>query len=105
VALVSPDEKGYTIKLTTKDKTEFTFVIDGKTFMINNMTMTAQMQGQAVTLSTSYSDYRKTDAGFMVPYGIAMDFGGQFQIGMTVNKVELNKTVDPAIFVMPKAGA
>jgi hypothetical protein len=34
-----------------------------------------------------------------------MDFGGQFQIGLTVNKVELNKTIDPAIFVMPKAGA
>ncbi len=80
-------------------------MIDAKTFMMNTMTMTAQMQGQAVTSSTSYSDYRKTDTGFMVPYSIAMDFGGQFQIGMTVNKVELNKTVDPAIFVMPKAGA
>jgi len=105
VALVSNDDKAYTIKLTTKEKTEFTFVIDGKTFLLNNMTTTAQMQGQAVTLTTSYSDYRKTDAGFLVPYGIAMDFGGQFQIGLTVNKVELNKTIDPAIFVMPKAGA
>jgi hypothetical protein len=105
VALVSTDDKGYTIKLTTKEKAEFTFVIDGKTFMVNSMTTTAQMQGQAVTLTTSYSDYRKTDNGFIIPYGIAMDFGGQFQIGLTVNKVELNKTVDPAIFVMPKAGA
>ena len=67
------------------------------------MATTAQMQGQSVTLTTSYSDYRKTDTGFMVPYSIGLDFGGQFQISMTVKKIELNKTIDAAIFAMPKA--
>jgi hypothetical protein len=103
VGLASQDDKSYTIKLTTKEKQDYTFVIDAKTFMVNTMITTAQMQGQAVTLTTSYSDYRKTDAGFMVPFGIAMDFGGQFQLSMTVTKVEVNKAVDPAVFAMPKA--
>ncbi len=103
IELTSADDKTYTIKLTTIDKVEYTFGIDAKTFLLNTMSMTTQMQGQAVTLATSYSDYRKTDTGFLVPYSMAMDFGGQFQINMTVNKVELNKTIDPAIFAMPKA--
>jgi hypothetical protein len=105
VALTSKDDKTYTLKLTTKEKVEYSFVIDGKTFFITTMTSTAQMQGQPVTLTTSYSDYRKMDTGFVTPYNIGLDFGGQFQLSMTVNKVELNKTIDPAIFAMPKAGA
>jgi len=103
IAVTSSDDKMYNLKLTTKDKVEFTFGIDAKTFLLDTMTATAQMQGQAVTLTTTYSDYRKTDTGFMVPYSIGLDFGGQFQISMTIKKIELNKTIDPAIFAMPKA--
>jgi hypothetical protein len=103
IELTSKDDKTYTIKLTTKDKIEYSFAIDAKTFLLNTMTSTAQMQGQAVTLTTTYSDYRKTDSGFVVPYSIGLDFGGQFQLSMTIKKVELNKTIDPAIFAMPKA--
>jgi hypothetical protein len=103
IELTSKDDKTYTIKLTTKDKVEYSFGIDGKTFLLNSMTTTTQMQGQTVALTTSYSDYRKTDTGFMVPYNIGLDFGGQFQISMTIKKIELNKTIDPAVFAMPKA--
>lgn len=103
VALTAQDEKGYTIKLTTREKLDYVYVIDAKTFLVNNMTSTVQNQGQPVTLMTFYSDYRKTDAGFLVPYSIALDFGGQFQMNLTVKKLELNKTIDPAVFAMPKA--
>jgi len=105
IELASKDDKSYTIKLTTKEKVEFSFLIDAKTFLINSRISTADMQGQSVTVTETYSDYRKTDTGFMVPYTIGLDFGGQFSISMTVNKIELNKTIDPAIFAMPKAGA
>jgi len=104
IELTSKDDKTYTIKLTTKEKVKYTFVMDAKTGLVNSMTTEGQMQGQPVTITTGYSDYRKTETGFMVPYGIAMDFG-QFQLGITVKKIELNKTIDPAIFAMPKAGA
>jgi hypothetical protein len=41
----------------------------------------------------------------MVPYAMDIDLGGQFSLTITVKKVELNKTIDPAIFAMPKAPA
>jgi len=103
IALTAQDDKSYTIKLTTKEKLDYTYVIDAKTFLVNSMTSTTQMQGQPVTLTTSFSDYKKTDTGFMVPYSMALDFGGQFQLTLTVKKLELNKTIDPAVFAMPKA--
>jgi hypothetical protein len=37
-----------------------------------------------------------------VPYAVDLDIGGQFAITIAVKKVELNKTIDPAVFVMPK---
>jgi hypothetical protein len=102
IELTSKDDKSYTIKLTTKENVDYFFVIDAKTYLMNTSTTTASMQGQQVTLTTNYSDYRKTDTGFLVPYSIALDFGGQFQLSLTLNKVEVNKTIDPAIFAMPK---
>jgi hypothetical protein len=103
IALTSQDDKSYTIKLTSKEKIDYTFVIDAKTFLLNSRTSTADMQGQPVTVTETYSDYRKTDTGFMIPYSLGLDFGGQFQINIAITKVELNKTVDPAVFAMPKA--
>jgi len=104
IELAAKDDKSYSIKLTTKEKAEFTFVIDAKTFLLSSTASSVQMQGQPVTLTTYYSDYRKTDTGFLVPYGLSLDFG-QFQLGISVKTIELNKTIDPAIFALPKAGA
>jgi hypothetical protein len=59
------------------------------------------MQDQDVDITTKFSDYRKTDAGYMIPYAIDIDLG-QFQLSVAVKKVELNKTIDPAVFQMPK---
>ena len=105
VELVSKDAKAYTLKLTTKDKIDTTYVIDAGTYMIKSMVRKGQMQGQDVDVTTNLSDYRKTDGGFMMPYAIDLDFGGQFQLSIAIKKVELNKTIDPAIFAMPKAGS
>jgi hypothetical protein len=60
------------------------------------------MQDQDVDITTKLSDYRKTDLGITIPYAIDVNLGGQFAITIAVKKVELNKTIDPAIFAMPK---
>ena len=101
-----PGDAGtYKIKLTTKDGVDSTYIIDAKTFLINSTVHKGQMQGQEVDITTSYSDYRKTDAGFLIPYAMNLDLGGQFQLSIAIKKVELNKTIDPAIFEMPKPAA
>lgn len=105
VELVSKDADTYKIKLTSKDNSESTYVIDAKTYYVKSVTMKGSMQGQEVEVTTSFSDYRKSDLGYVIPYAMDIDFGGQFSLSIAVKKVEFNKTIDPAIFAMPKASA
>ena len=93
----------YKIKVTSKDNIDSTYVIDSKTYLIKSMMTKANMQGQDVDFTSSFSDYRKTEVGYLLPYAIDLDFGGQFSLSIAVKKVELNKQIDPAIFAMPKA--
>ena len=102
VEMMGKDGDAYKIKLTTKDNVEFAYVIDGTSFLIKSMTTKGDMQGQPVDVTTSLSDYKKTDVGYMIPYTINIDLGGQFSLTINVKKVELNKTIDPAVFDMPK---
>lgn len=90
IELVGKDADGYKIKLTTKDNAESTYVIDPTTFLVKSMTAKGDMQGQQVDVTTKLSDYRKTEVGFMMPYSIDIDLGGQFSLTLTVKKVELN---------------
>jgi len=102
IELLAKDTNTYKIKLTSKDNVESVYAIDAATWLVKSVNAKGKMQDQDVDITTTFSDYRKTDAGFLVPYAIDLDFGGQFQLSIVVKKVELNKTVDPAIFAMPK---
>jgi hypothetical protein len=102
VELVGKDASGYKIKLTTKDNVESVFVIDATSYHLTSLASKGKMQGQDVDITTTFSDYRKTDLGYVVPYGIEVNFGGQFDLTIAVKKLELNKTIDPAVFDMPK---
>lgn len=105
VELISKDPTTYKIKLTSKDNVESVYTFDSTTYFIKSVTGKGKMQGEDVDVTTSFSDYRKTDVGYVVPYAIDVDLGGRFSLTITVKKVELNKTIDPAIFSIPKAAA
>jgi hypothetical protein len=105
VELIGKDPAAYKIKVTTKDNVESVYVIDGTTWLVKSMNTKGKMQDQDVDITTSFSDYRKTDTGFLLPYSLDLDIGGQFQLTIAVKKIELNKTIDPAVFEMPKAAA
>ncbi len=105
VELLGKDKDAYKIKLTTAESAEYTYEIDANTFLVKSVLTKGDMQGQPVDITTSVSDYRKTDVGFLVPYSLDMDIGGQFQFTVAVKKVTLNPTVDPAAFDIPKAEA
>jgi hypothetical protein len=101
VELISKDADSCTIKLTTRDNVESIYVIDAKTWLVKSVHTKGKMQGQDVDITTTFSDYRKTDNGYVVPYALTLDFGGQFSMIIAVKRVDLNKTIDPAIFTMP----
>ena len=105
IELVGKDDKTFKIKLTTKDGVEIVYVIDAATYLVKSQTAKGKMQDQDVDITSTFADYRKTDTGYLLPYSIDLDFGGQFSLSITVNKIELNKTIDPAVFEMPKPEA
>lgn len=102
IEYVGKDGNNYKIKLTTKENVEQTYKIDATSYLVNEVQSKGKMQDQEVDITMDFSDYRKTDGGYMIPYSIAVDFGGQFTITISVKKVELNKTIDPSEFAMSK---
>jgi autonomous glycyl radical cofactor GrcA len=102
IELLGKEGTAYKIKLTSKENVETIFLIDSTSYLATTVMSKAKMQDQDVAVTTKLSDYRKTELGYVVPYAIDVDFGGQFQLTIAVKKVELNKTIDPAVFAMPK---
>jgi len=92
----------YTVKLTTGGNIESTFVIDASTYLIKSVTRRGRIQDQDVNIVTTLSDYRKTGIGLVIPYAITVDLGGQLSLNITVDQVEVNKPVDPAICDLPE---
>jgi hypothetical protein len=102
IEFMGKDGNAYKIKLTSKEGIESTYLIDGTSYLVTTVQSKGKMQDQEVDITTKLSDYRKTDVGYLIPYAIDVDFG-QFALSIAVKKVELNKTIDPAVFAMPKA--
>ena len=100
--LTGTENGAYKIKITSADNIESTYYIDTATYYLTKMVRQGVMQGQTVDVSASFSNFKKTDAGFTMAYTTDLDFGGSFSLSTTINKVEVNKTIDPAIFEMPK---
>lgn len=91
----------YKIKYTNKFGVETTYYIDPSTYYIVESIKQANMMGQAVTVTTTYSNYQKTDYGIVLPYSANVDMG-QFALTISTKKVEVNKEIDPKIFELPK---
>ena len=111
-ALVGYASKGYKAELMGKDGANFKikvtgdgnetyYFIDATTYLLNKSIIKSEVMGQAVDVTTTYSDYKKTDFGIMYPYAKNIDMG-MFQLAQKVEKVEVNKAIDPKIFDMPK---
>lgn len=95
------DVNAYKLKYTNKDSASSILFIDPNTNYVIKETRTAEMQGQPVEMTYTYSDYKKTDFGVFVPFLTNVDMG-QFSISNTKKKIEFNKPIDPSIFEMPK---
>lgn len=91
----------YKIKLTSKDNDASTYFIDANTFYLVKFIKVASMAGQEAEVETSFSDHKKTDYGFVMPYKTEVTLPQGFSLAINFKKVEVNKEMDPKIFEMP----
>lgn len=103
VELLGKEANAYKLKVTTADSIESTVFIDAVTYYMTKMVSTAAMMGQTMEVSLTFSNFKKEDLGLVFPHQTEISYGGQFNITTTLNKLDLNKPIDPAIFVMPKS--
>jgi hypothetical protein len=87
--------EAYKIKLTTKGGKERTLFIDTKNHYLIRTTVRATVMGQEQEVTYNYSNFKKTEEGYLFPYSINGAFG---QGDMTVTKIEINKPVDEKLF-------
>ena len=97
--LAGKEGNTYKIKLTDGGSETY-FYIDAGNYLLSKTQVKGEMMGQQVDITTTYSDYKKTDFGVVVPYTKSVDMG-MFQYTQKVNKVEVNKQIDQKIFEMP----
>jgi outer membrane lipoprotein-sorting protein len=93
-------KSAYKLKLTDQNGTDVTYYIDASTYYLLKTVAQTNINGQAFTTTTTFSDYKKTDIGYTMAFTMAMT--SQFDITMTYTKVEFNKDIDPKVFAMPK---
>jgi len=90
----------YKINVTTASGVKDILYLDVNTFYILKESTMMSANGQEFEISTSFSDYRKTENGFIMPYSSIFSLPG-LSVATTSKKIEVNKTIDPVIFDMP----
>ncbi|HEY4937003.1 MAG TPA: hypothetical protein VII44_10500 [Puia sp.] len=103
VELLGKEGNSYKLKVTNADSVETTVFIDTSTYYLTKLTRATEFMGQPSDLTITFSDFKKGDMGLIFPYTTEISYGGQFSITSTLKKVEVNKTIDPSIFIMPKS--
>jgi hypothetical protein len=90
----------YKIRLTTTDGDMLYYYIDTDTYYILKITKRIRFKDKEEKSYTTYSDFRKTDFGVTVPFSSQqVDENGAEQGGpVTFSKIEVNPTIDQAIF-------
>lgn len=90
----------YKIKMTKEGEPTMTVFIHPDTYYMVRMDVDTEVNGQAMTISTNFSDFRKSDSGFTMPYVISTSNMG-IPITITYKKVEFNKPIDAKEFQKP----
>ncbi|HLX93345.1 MAG TPA: hypothetical protein VKR32_16790, partial [Puia sp.] len=80
---------------------ELTYYLDPNTYYILKLDTKATISGKDISNSSSYSNYKKTDFGYVLANTISTTNMG-YDITINYNKIEINKEIDPKIFAMPK---
>lgn len=95
----------YKLKLTRKEGNETTVYIDVETFLEVKMEARRKMQGQEIEGETTLGNYREVE-GLLIPFSIEIKpKGAPAGQTITIEKAEINPTIEDAAFRMPAAEA
>ena len=95
-------KSAYKLNVLTKESINITVFIDSASYYVVKTVSRATVSGQAVETTTTFSNFQKTDYGYVVPLTQELILPQGISMTMSDKKVEINKTIDPAIFEMPK---
>jgi outer membrane lipoprotein-sorting protein len=92
----------YKLKVTTKDGSEQTLYLDADSFLEIKTEGKHTVQGQEVETETTIGNYKEVE-GMLFPTQIEMNMKGKdMKQTITIDKIELNPTLDAATFAMPE---
>ncbi|HEY4156006.1 MAG TPA: hypothetical protein VGM24_11280 [Puia sp.] len=103
VELAGKENGAYKLKVTNADSVETDYYIDSANYYLVKLTRSVSMMGQTMEVTSTFSDFKKSDFGIVYPYTIEISYGEQFSLTSKVNKLEINPEIDPKIFEMPKS--
>jgi hypothetical protein len=88
------------LKVTTAEGPEMMIFVDPTTYYILKTVIKAKSEGQDVETTLVFSDYKKTDYGYVTAGTTELNLPQGFSITIKTKKVEINKEIDPKIFDM-----
>jgi hypothetical protein len=91
----------YKVLVTSPDSVVTEYYFDPDSSYLVQVVQKSEMMGQIMDIVSNYSNFKKTENGFVIPYTIETNYGGQFFLTANITKVEFNQPVDPAIFKKP----
>lgn len=94
--------QAFKLKLKTKDSVESLFWIDPATYYIIKSSVKTTAQGTDIETTVSFSNYKKTDYGFVMPTTTEISMSQGLVLNITSKKTEINKDIDMKLFEMPK---
>jgi hypothetical protein len=89
----------FKVKLTRKSGRESIYLIDPKTYYAVRSISKVTVNGQEVNQTINLSNYQKLPEGIVIPFTME---NGQAPAPINITKVEVNPTIDEAIFKVSK---
>jgi outer membrane lipoprotein-sorting protein len=99
---VGATAQAFKLKLKTRDSVESFFWIDPATYYIIKSTVKTNAQGNEIETTISFSNYKKTDYGFVMPTTTEISMSQGLVLNINSKKTEINKEIDMKMFEMPK---
>jgi outer membrane lipoprotein-sorting protein len=96
------EKQAFKLKLKTKDSVESLFWIDPATYYVLKSSVKTNFQGSEMETTIAFSNYKKTDYGFVMPTTTEINMSQGLTMNITSKKTEINKDVDMKLFEMPK---